>query len=358
MDTNDWVNRVNAHIRATLEHQTATLGHLGADVTEFTAFAGAMLAGGKRFRAQFCALGYLCGSHDLPDSLWDVAAGLELFHAAALAHDDIMDKSDTRRGLPSAHRHFENLHRSNKWDGDATHFGESAALLFGDFLLALSDLAVARGFRDHSNRDASFAARLEFDQMRLDVTAGQYLDIVEENAWPQVTPESALARAQTVLTYKSAKYSIEAPLVIGASLAGASETAIAALREFAIPLGNAFQLRDDVLGVFGDPAVTGKPVGDDLVEGKRTVLIALAMQKLSAEDRAALNRKLGTVGLDVTEISRIQRLLESTGARAAVEEMIEAEFARSLAVLERPVFDNAARRALTQLAERVVVRSA
>jgi geranylgeranyl diphosphate synthase type I len=358
VDTVNWVNRVNEHITTILENQRATLSHLGNDVTAFTDFAAEMLAGGKRFRAQFCAMGYACASTEFPSSLWDVAAGLELFHAAALAHDDIMDKSDTRRGIPAAHRFFEQSHRTGGWAGDSEHFGVSSALLFGDFLLALSDLAVARGFRDHADRDASFAARLEFDQMRLDVTAGQYLDIVEENAWPTVTPADALGRAQTVLTYKSAKYSIEAPVVIGASLAGASPTVIASLREFAVPLGNAFQLRDDILGVFGDPAVTGKPVGDDLSEGKRTVLIALAMQKLTEPERASLNSALGSSALTLDDIARIQQQLEATGARAAVELMISDEFERSMSALESAELTDDTKTALRSLAERVVVRSA
>jgi geranylgeranyl diphosphate synthase type I len=348
---------VNEHITTILENQRATLSHLGSDVTAFTDFASVMLAGGKRFRAQFCAMGYSCGSAERPSSLWDVAAGLELFHAAALAHDDIMDKSDTRRGIPSAHRFFEALHRDSDWNGNSEHYGVSAALLFGDFLLALSDLAVARGFRDHADRDASFAARLEFDQMRLDVTAGQYLDIVEENAWPKVNPTDAITRAQTVLTYKSAKYSIEAPLVIGASLAGASPQTIETLRAFAVPLGNAFQLRDDVLGVFGDPAVTGKPVGDDLSEGKRTVLIALAMQKLTEAERAKLNAELGSSSLTADDIIRIQTQLTATGALASVEDMIDQEFNTALSALSESSLSSENKAMLKALAERVVVRS-
>ncbi len=358
MDTADWVNRVNAHIATILDNQRATLAHLGSDVTAFTDFAAEMLRGGKRFRAQFCALGYATGSSDLPDSLWDVAAGLELFHAAALAHDDIMDKSNTRRGIPAAHRFFEQSHRDQGWHGDAEHFGVSSALLFGDFLLALSDLAVARGFRDHADRDASFAARLEFDQMRLDVTAGQYLDIVEENAWPTVPVADALPRAQTVLTYKSAKYSIEAPLVIGASLSGAAPEIIASLRAFAVPLGNAFQLRDDILGVFGDPEVTGKPVGDDLSEGKRTVLIARAMEQLSSSERDELNSELGSSTLSAADIARIQHQLEKTGARAAVEALIDSEFDNAMTALKSSSIRQEAVDSLSALAQRVVVRSA
>ena len=357
-DQDTWVERVNTRLDQFITDRESIVREVSPDLEPFLEFSREFLSGGKRFRASCALLGYGTQHESTPDHVIDVASALEIFHAAALVHDDIMDKSDTRRGIPAAHRFFENGHRDSGWDGDSEHFGVSSALLFGDFLLALSDLAVARGFRDHADRDASFAARLEFDQMRLDVTAGQYLDIVEENAWPTVSPEASLGRAQTVLTYKSAKYSIEAPLVIGASLAGASDSIIASLREFAVPLGNAFQLRDDILGVFGDPAVTGKPVGDDLSEGKRTVLIALAMKQLSVAERGTLNASLGSSSLTETDIARIQTQLESTGARAAVETMIDEEFDRALTALERSELAPDNKASLRALAERVVVRSA
>jgi geranylgeranyl diphosphate synthase type I len=356
MDIESWVSRVDARLRALVAEQSTLVSQLGPDVSDFTAYADTMLAGGKRFRAVFCALGYATTSPVLPDSLCDLAVGLEIFHAAALAHDDIMDHSDTRRGAPSAHRRFEQRHASNGWAGDAEHFGTSSALLFGDFLLALSDVSVSRGLASHTDQPASVRARAEFDRMRLDVTAGQYLDIVEENAWPTVPIDESLGRAATVLTYKSAKYSIEAPLVIGALLGGASEHLIAGLRAFALPLGNAFQLRDDILGVFGDPAVTGKPVGDDLREGKRTVLIALTMAAVSSETRESINAVLGNDAASEEEIRWAQSVCETAGARAQVEARIDSEFATAVNALESLAIDETARAALLALAHRVVKR--
>ena len=356
MDIESWVSRVDARLRELVAEQSALVSQLGRDVTDFTDYANTMLAGGKRFRAVFCALGFATTSTTLPDSLCDLAVGLEIFHAAALAHDDIMDHSDTRRGAPSAHRRFEDRHVTNGWAGDAEHFGASSALLFGDFLLALSDVSVSRGLASHADLSTSMRARTEFDRMRLDVTAGQYLDIVEENAWPTVSIDDALGRAATVLTYKSAKYSIEAPLAIGALLGGASDDQISGLRAFALPLGNAFQLRDDILGVFGDPAVTGKPVGDDLREGKRTVLIALTMAAATPETRDALNAVLGKNAASADEIRWAQSVCETTGARAQVEARIDEEFATAMAALESLELNDEARASLTALAHRVVKR--
>lgn len=358
MDVQSWVNRVDARLREIVAEQSALIANLGLDVQDFAGYADTMLAGGKRFRATFCALGYATTSDELPDSLVSVASGLEIFHAAALAHDDIMDHSDTRRGVLSAHRRFEQTHRSQHWAGDSENFGLSAALLFGDFLLALSDLLVARGLSDHSDAAASKAARAEFDRMRLDVTAGQFLDIVEENAWPTVPAEDALGRAETVLTYKSAKYSIEAPLVVGAMLGGANVRLIDSLRAFAIPLGNAFQLRDDLLGVFGDPAITGKPVGDDVREGKRTVLIALAMAATDVTTRDRLNTVLGNELANDAEIEWVQSLCESSGALSQVEALIESEYARALGALSAAELTGESRESLTSLARRVVTRDA
>ena len=187
-----------------------------------------------------------------------------------------MDNSDTRRGAPSAHRRFETTHGERGWSGDATAFGDSSALLLGDLLLGWSDELFDAGTGMLASREHGLAGRAEFNRMRTEVTAGQYLDILEEASWPTHPETEALSRAHRVIVYKSAKYSVEAPLAIGAALGGATPAQLAALREFGLPLGVAYQLRDDLLGVFGDPEVTGKPAGDDLREGKRTVLIAIA----------------------------------------------------------------------------------
>ncbi|MFD0528010.1 polyprenyl synthetase family protein [Kitasatospora arboriphila] len=237
-----------------------------------------LLDGGKRLRPAFCYWGWrgAGGSADHP-GIADAAAALELLQASALVHDDLMDRSDTRRGLPSVHRRFEGLHRENGWRGDREQYGASAAVLLGDLLLIWCDeLFQSSGLPD----DAVRAAKPVFDLMRTEVMVGQYLDVLEPVAGDSADA-GALDRAQTVLHYKSAKYTIERPLQVGALLAGAGPGLVEAYGAFGLPLGEAFQLRDDLLGVFGDPAVTGKPAGDDLREGKRTLLVAHAMRGLS-----------------------------------------------------------------------------
>lgn len=322
LDRNQWVNRVNTRLESFISERELSLRSLGPDLLPFVEFSRQFLSGGKRFRAQFALLGYGTQGIPIPDEAIAVASALEMFHAAALVHDDIMDKSDTRRGAPSAHRRFESFHGSAGWAGSSADFGTSAALLFGDLLLAFCDELITEGLWSAHDREAALRARREFDRMRLDVTAGQYLDIVEERAWPSIQKLDALPRAHRVVIYKSAKYSIEAPLVIGASLAGASDSDIDTLRAFGLPLGIAFQLRDDLLGVFGDPSVTGKPAGDDLREGKRTVLIALAQRALVSQDVLEMDRLLGSPDLLDGDIESMRSMLKASGAVDQIEELI------------------------------------
>lgn len=196
-------------------------------------------------------------------------AALELLHASALAHDDLIDASDTRRGRPATHRGFAALHRDAGWPGDPEQYGAAAAILLGDLLLSWSDEMLRRCGLP-LERVAPALDVLEL--CRTEVIAGQFLDVSV-----QARGRADVDAAMTVLRYKSAKYSIERPLHVGAALAGAGPETLTALSSFGLPLGEAFQLRDDLLGVYGDPATTGKPAGDDLVEGKRTVLVALAL---------------------------------------------------------------------------------
>jgi geranylgeranyl diphosphate synthase type I len=280
--------------------------------------------------------------------------GLEFFHAAALVHDDIMDRSDTRRGKPSAHRAFDALHLRSGYAGDADRFGVSSALLFGDLLLAFSDELVTAGIAGQG--PSGRRARAEFNNMRRDVTVGQYLDIVEEVAWPVVERDAALDRAIRVVTYKSAKYSIEAPLRIGAALAGADAEVLDGLSRFGLPLGIAFQLRDDLLGVFGDEAQTGKPVGDDLREGKRTALIAIAESRLG--DATTSLAGLGDDHLSPARVAEMQTLLRNVGAEDAVERMIADHLEQAhVALADIPVTENV-RTALGDIAQIVTARSA
>ena len=250
-------------------------------------------SGGKRFRAAFCWWGHHAVA-ELGDpagrvdsvSLLRACASLELLHASALVHDDYMDASDVRRGRPATHRAFEQLHREHGWPASPEQYGASAAILLGDLLLSWSDeLLRTCGLPAERVLDALGY----FDLTRSEVVAGQFLDVSA-----QARGAADVDTAMTVLRYKSAKYSIERPLHIGAALAGASAEQITQLSRFGLPLGEAFQLRDDLLGVFGDPAVTGKPAGDDLIEGKRTVLVSLALDALPGPDAKVLDTALGT----------------------------------------------------------------
>jgi geranylgeranyl diphosphate synthase type I len=194
--------------------------------------------------------------------------------------------------------------------------------------------------------------------MRTEVTAGQYLDILEEHSW-SVHPEAdALTRAHRVIVYKSAKYSVEAPLAIGAALGGASLPQLAALRSFGLPLGVAYQLRDDMLGVFGDPDVTGKPAGDDLREGKRTVLIAIARSRLPAHLRSLVDELLGDPGLDRQQVDMIRTALRDCGAVDEVERIIDHNVGLARQALADAPIAASALEQLMQLADTVTRRAA
>jgi geranylgeranyl diphosphate synthase type I len=366
------VDVVQDRIDTFLDAQRPHLAQIATDLDPFARFSADLLQGGKRFRALFCYWGWqsiaaIEASGDPlapgPDrsalaAVMTASAGLEFFHAAALVHDDIMDNSDTRRGLPSAHRRFENLHRDGSWLSDPEAFGTSAALLFGDLLLSWSDELVSEAFDSLPSRDAAKAARREFNRMRTEVTAGQYLDILEENAWSSVPDDQLLPRAQRVIVYKSAKYSVEAPLAIGAAMAGGRSAQLDALRRFGLPLGIAYQLRDDLLGVFGDPSVTGKPAGDDLREGKRTVLIATARASLPHNAVRLLDELLGDPSLGDDQIAILQATIRDSGAVDALEESISDQVARAKAAIDDAPLARSARTQLSQLADTVTARSA
>ena len=365
------VDLVSTRIERALAEQQERLDAISPDLAPFGTFARDLLAGGKRFRALFCYWGWQSvagrsGSFDplaegsrqtTAEAVVTAAAALEVFHAAALVHDDIMDRSDTRRGKPAAHRRFEALHAENGFVGDAALFGTNSALLMGDLLLSLSDSVFDEALALLEPGRARIV-RQEFHAMRLDVTAGQYLDIHEEMAWPNVDEAELLVRAQRVIVFKSAKYSIEAPLAIGGLIAGASEAQLEGLRAFGLPLGVAYQLRDDLLGVFGDPDVTGKPAGDDLREGKRTVLIATARKSLPPGARRVVDELLGDPDLDEDQIAMLRATLTESGAVAAVERSIERHVTRAKAALDAAPLSPSAREQLAALADAVSRRVA
>ena len=365
------VDLVQIRIDDFLKERAPQLSAIAEELDDFVDFSRDLLAGGKRFRALFCYWGWQAVTaqrtdfdvaDDEPDrdfpAIVTAAAALELFHAAALVHDDIMDNSDTRRGRPSAHKRFEAMHRDASWLGSASGFGGSAGLLLGDLLLGWSDEMFDGALRSLASRSASDAARAEFNLMRTEVTVGQYLDIVEENAWRTHPESELLPRAHRVIVYKSAKYSVEAPLAIGAALGGASTEQTAALRRFGLPLGVAYQLRDDILGVFGDPAVTGKPAGDDLREGKRTVLIAVARAALPTNTRSLLDELLGDPDLDAQQVAVLQGVIRDSGAIDRVERIIAHNVALATDAMADAPLSVSARTQLTQLADTVIRRSA
>jgi geranylgeranyl diphosphate synthase type I len=365
------VDLVQERIDLFLEERTPRLSAISEEIGDFVAYSRDVLAGGKRFRALFCYWGWQSVSS--PGAGFDVAedsarldfpavvsgaAALELFHAAALVHDDIMDNSDTRRGRPAAHKRFATLHGDSRWLGDPGSFGESAGLLLGDLLLGWSDELFDEGLRALADPVSSAAGRAEFNLMRTEVTVGQYLDIVEENAWRNHPESELLPRAHRVIVYKSAKYSVEAPLAIGAAMGGGTPEQTAALRAFGLPLGVAYQLRDDMLGVFGDPSVTGKPAGDDLREGKRTVLIAIARPLLPSNARSLLDELLGDPELDARQVEVLQGIIRDSGAIDRVERIITHNVGLAIASIADAPLSTSAKAQLTQLADTVIRRTA
>ncbi len=310
-----------------LDEMGERVAPLGPDAADLLEEARRCVSGGKRFRAAFCWWGYRAVSPEVADedALLRACAALEVLHASALVHDDYMDASDTRRGRPATHRAFAAAHRSRSWRGDPDQYGASAAILLGDLLLAWSDELLRRCGLP---AERVVAALEVFDHCRTEVISGQFLDVSV-----QARGRADVDAAMTVLRYKSAKYSIERPLHIGATLAGGGPETLRELTAYGLPLGEAFQLRDDLLGVYGDPAATGKPAGDDLVEGKRTVLVALALDGATASDAARLDAALGTP-LSDEQVADLRRIIDDSGAHAHVEQVIGELVTLSLAKLD------------------------
>jgi geranylgeranyl diphosphate synthase type I len=360
--SSDAVEAVSQRLNIFLTAQSASTVELGPEA-ELLVDAGARaLAGGKRLRARFCIAGWRAVEEagrapgPLPAEVVDAAAALEIFHAAALVHDDVIDNSDTRRGKPAAHRSLEASHASRRWAGDAAAFGRSGAVLLGDLLVAWSDDLLEEGLTAASPARAA-RARAEYATMRREVTIGQFLDIAEESAYVSEPDDMHAERALRVASLKSARYSIQQPLAIGAALAGADASQQASLAAFGHPVGMAFQLRDDVLGVFGDEAATGKPSGDDLREGKRTVLIAYARERLAPPSRRIIDELVGDAALDPDQVASLQRTIIETGALERVEQLI-ADYSREASrALSGARLGNAAVGELRDLALAAAVRT-
>ena len=299
-----------------------------------------VLGGGKRLRPRFAYWGWrTVRSADHDDAAFvTAAASLELLHACALVHDDVMDASSTRRGRPAAHAVFAAQHRAAAWTGDPDGFGVAAAILLGDLLMSWADALFA-------STQPLPAQRAVYDDMRQLVMAGQYLDVLV-----QARGEFSAEDAHRVAEFKTSKYTVEGPLHLGAAAASAPPEVFLALSDYAIPLGEAFQLRDDVLGVFGDPSETGKPAGDDLLEGKRTLLVALAMQHAGSTDQELLRNELGDRAMSPARIQVLREVIVATGALARVEERIVERTTQARAALRPNALGAAACEALDALA--------
>lgn len=330
-------------------HAPAVL-HVSSELAPAVDALTALLSGGKRLRPACCYWGFLGAAGEDGPEIVRAASALELLQASALIHDDVMDNSDTRRGLPAVHRQFESLHARQGWEGEATAFGRAASILIGDLALVWTDAMLLESGFDCA---ALTRAKPVFDAMRSELMAGQFLDVLE-----QARGGGSVERALRVMRFKTTAYTIERPLHLGAALAGASQEVLSAYTEFGVPLGEAFQLRDDVLGVFGDPAETGKPAGDDVREGKRTVLIALAQERASAAERASLDRLVGDPALDVDGLAAVRGILAATGALAEVEQRIAVNRDRAIAVLESGVIAAAAVDPLRHIALAATERTA
>lgn len=302
-----------------------------------------LLERGKRLRPAFCYWGWRGTGAADGEAIIVAAACLELLHGCALIHDDVMDGSDTRRGQPAVHRRFAATHRGEGWTGSPESFGLSAAILLGDLCLIWSEqMLSASGLPAESLE----RGRGLYDAMRVELMAGQYLDLLEQ----ALGARSTMDRALRVARFKTGAYTVERPLHLGAVLAGADSELLACYSGYGVPLGEAFQLRDDVLGVFGDPEVTGKPAGDDLREGKRTALVAAALARASQHDAALVRRHLGDPHLGTDGVVVLREVIESTGALEEVERLIAARTAQALAALRAGRVAQPARQVLEELA--------
>jgi geranylgeranyl diphosphate synthase type I len=322
----DLRERVQTVLERFLAEQSTTLKGIGADLVPVSeALHEFLLDGGKRLRPTFAYWGYRgAGGADGPEIV-TAAASLELLHACALIHDDVMDGSDTRRGHPAVHRRFGALHSKEGWQGSPEMFGESAAILLGDLCLVWAEQMLSTcGLPEEALR----RTRRVYDEMRVELMSGQYLDLLE-----QALGGHDIGRALRVARFKSAKYTIERPLHVGAALAGDDPVVRSAYSAYGLPLGEAFQLRDDVLGVFGDPEITGKPAGDDLREGKRTALIAMALEVSTETQAEVVRRHLGDPDLEQDGVDALRQVIAETGALDRVESLIDERTAEAVGAL-------------------------
>lgn len=268
--------------------------------------------GGKCLRSTFMYLGWLCGA-DPDDAALRAASGLELLHAFALLQDDVMDDSPLRRGRPAAHVQFGRWHRDHGLSGSSERFGASLAVLMGDLCLVWAEQMMRES---GVSSEALVRAWPHYDDMRIELAVGQVADVANDaGAQPDLEVVLDVARR------KSGNYTVRRPLEIGAAMAGC-EPLIDALGAYGSAVGEAFQMRDDILGVFGSPSVTGKPAGGDLAERKATSVVVAAQQMADATIRRQLAELMTAGELTDSDIAHWRTLIVATGAADWIEELI------------------------------------
>ncbi|HUE60014.1 MAG TPA: polyprenyl synthetase family protein [Acidimicrobiales bacterium] len=342
---------VEKRLRDLLDTEVARWSEVDAALGEpFSSLRSSVLSGGKRLRPVLCYWSFIGAGGDAgSQSIVDAGAALELLHSAALIHDDVIDGSDRRHGSPTIHVEQAARHRGRGWRGDPERFGAGVAVLIGDLALVYGDRLLS---------GAPLQAVGVYDEMRLEVNVGQYLDVLGAADRAGLAGEAGVMRSERIRRYKTAKYTVERPLHLGAALAAPDsfEFLAGGLSDFGLPLGEAFQLRDDLLDVFGDPAVTGKPVGDDLREGKPTLLASLTATRAAGSAGAFFDANFGSPDLDESAVRRLQEIIESTGARSEAEAAIRRLLDSATAALSRLRFRPEAIEALGEVARFVAGR--
>jgi geranylgeranyl diphosphate synthase, type I len=348
---------ITEQLRRYLHDRRAQTAYIGGDYDALVAaLEDFVLNGGKRLRPAFAYWGWRAVATQHPDpEVLRLFSALELLHACALVHDDVIDDSSTRRGKPTTHVRFAALHRDRHWRGSPERFGTSAAILLGDLALAWADDIVSQVSQLSLPPEAQRRVHRVWAEIRTEVLGGQYLDIVAE-----ASAAESIASAMNVDTFKTACYTVMRPLQLGVAAAADRPDVQAVFHQFGTDLGVAFQLRDDVLGVFGDPAVTGKPSGDDLRSGKRTVLLAEAIELADKSDPLAAKLLRSSIGAQLTDaqVGELRGVIESVGALDAAEQRIAVLTQRALATLAVAPINAAAKVGLSQLARVATDRSA
>jgi len=336
--------RVEARLTTLFDGERARWAQVDPDLVEpIDTLAALVLAGGKRLRPAFCHWGFV-GAGGAPEDPRVVGAGaaFELLQAFAVIHDDVMDGSATRRGACTAHLQYLDRHAGADWRGEGRRFGEGVAILIGNLAHVLADQLI---------RESAGTGLPVWDELRLELNMGQYLDMVGT-----ARRDTGAVRAHLVARYKSGKYTVERPLHVGAALAGRLDELARPLSDYGDPLGEAFQLRDDLLDVFGDAALIGKPIGDDLREGKPTPLLAATTARCDSSHTPLLAR-VGSPDLGDEEVRAIRNLMEESGARAEVEAEIADLTTRAVDAAGRAPVPTETRQALVELAQFVAYRS-